>query len=375
MTDPPSFLYCCCQLGAEESVKRELTSDNRSARLSYSRPGFLTFKQTEPRSPHEVAQIRSIFARTISISLGSVTETDAQSAAAQGADLARGRRYDAVHVWQRDDRLPGDERFHPGPSPLSDTVGQHLVESLREADLIGPTTLLNRPARPEQQILDCVMVSPSEWWLGYHVGVTRAQRQPGGAFYVRLPPHAVSRAYLKVNEAIRWSGLPIAKGDRCVEIGSAPGGACQALLDRGLIVTGIDPAEMEPSVLDHPNFTHIRKRGADLKRREYTGFDWLLADSNVAPQHTLDTVEAIVTHERVNLRGLLLTLKMSDWKLAEQVPRYLETIAGWGYQYVQARQLAHNRMEVCVAAMRGRGSRRKRRAKGTTTSPTIPLTP
>jgi 23S rRNA (cytidine2498-2'-O)-methyltransferase len=73
---------------------------------------------------------------------------------------------------------------------------------------------------------------------------------------------------------------------------------------------------------------------------------------NVAPRYTLDTVEAIVTHREVNIRGLLLTLKLLDWDLAERIPEYLERIRSWGYAQVRARQLAHNRQEICVTALR-----------------------
>jgi 23S rRNA (cytidine2498-2'-O)-methyltransferase len=175
---------------------------------------------------------------------------------------------------------------------------------------------------------------------------------------------AVSRAALKMNEALAWSRLPVAPGDRCVEIGSAPGGSCLTLLARGLFVVGIDPAEMDEQVLQHPRFTHVRKRAADLKRREFRGVRWLLADSNVAPAHTLDTVEAIVTHRDVHIRGLLLTLKLPQWELAERIDEYLQRIRGWGYRYVRARQLSYNRREICVVALQRRSLRRQRVLRG-----------
>ena len=103
-------------------------------------------------------------------------------------------------------------------------------------------------------ILDVVVLEPGQWWIGYHRAVSWPARWPGGAIPVVLPAHAVSRAYAKMEEAIQWSGLPLAAGDECVEIGCAPGGASQALLDRGLFVTGIDPADVDPVVLAHPRF-------------------------------------------------------------------------------------------------------------------------
>ena len=51
-----------------------------------------------------------------------------------------------------------------------------------------------------------------------------------------------------MDEALQWSRLPVQKGDAVVEIGSAPGGACQRLLEGGLKVTGVDPSEMDASI-------------------------------------------------------------------------------------------------------------------------------
>ena len=73
---------------------------------------------------------------------------------------------------------------------------------------------------------------------------------------------------------------------------------------------------------------------------------------NVAPSYTLDTVEAIVTYPQVLVRGLLLTLKLPEWTLAAELPVYLDRVRSWGYPDVRARQLQHNRQEICLAALR-----------------------
>ena len=113
-------------------------------------------------------------------------------------------------------------------------------------------------------------------------------------------------------------------------------------------------------LLAHPNFVHIRKRGADVKRREYRDCKWLVADSNVAPAHTLDTVESIVTHPATKVQGMLLTLKLLDWQLAGELVNYIQRVRSWGYEDVRCRQLACNHQEVCLAALRSRGIRRRR---------------
>jgi 23S rRNA (cytidine2498-2'-O)-methyltransferase len=86
---------------------------------------------------------------------------------------------------------------------------------------------------------------------------------------------------------------------------------------------------------------------------------FLFADMNVAPNYTLDTVEAIVTHEKVHVEAMALTLKLIEWELADQLDEYLDRIRGWGYHNLDARQLQHHRQEICVAAAK-RPTTRKR---------------
>ncbi len=197
-------------------------------------------------------------------------------------------------------------------------------------------------------MLDCALVERDEWWLGWHRADSPETRWPGGVPSIALPERLISRAYLKIVEALQWSELPVAAGDRCVEIGSAPGGSCLALLERGLLVTGIDPAEMDATVLAHPNFTHLRARAKDVKRSVFRDCRWLVMDANVAPNYTLDTLDALLTQAGVRPQGLVLTLKLTDPKLAEQLPAVAERIRRHGYRRVRMRQLAFNRQEVCA---------------------------
>jgi 23S rRNA (cytidine2498-2'-O)-methyltransferase len=143
-----------------------------------------------------------------------------------------------------------------------------------------------------------------------------------------------------------------------VEIGCAPGGASQALLDRGLFVTGIDPAAVAPVVLKHPRFRHLKKRGHDVRRHEFLGVRWLIADMNIAPEATLDEVEAIVTHPGVTLRGMILTLKLANWDVAERLPTFMDRVRALGFRDVRARQLVTGGQEICIAALRRKALRR-----------------
>jgi hypothetical protein len=118
------------------------------------------------------------------------------------------------------------------------------------------------------------------------------------------------------------------------------------------LVSGIDPAEIHPDVAGHPNFRHLKMRGSDVKRREFSGVKWLMTDMNVAPKYTLDTVEGIVNHPDVNVEGMLLTLKLLDWEQADDAAEYVSRVQSWGFAQVHCRQLQNNRREFCLAAER-----------------------
>jgi 23S rRNA (cytidine2498-2'-O)-methyltransferase len=208
-----------------------------------------------------------------------------------------------------------------------------------------------------------VVVEPGQWWIGQHVVGSTPQRWPGGVPKLTPAADAISRAYWKTSEALLWSRLPATAGDRFVEIGCAPGGSAQALLERGYIVTGVDPAKVDDRLAAMPAFTHVRKRAEDLKRKEYAEFPWLTADLNVDPGHTLDLVEAIVGHRSVHTRGMLVTLKMLQSEMYGRIGEYIARVRSWGFEDVRVRQLAYNRQEVCLAALRKRAMRRERTSR------------
>jgi 23S rRNA (cytidine2498-2'-O)-methyltransferase len=342
------FLFATCQVGAERALKGELARTGPSLRLAFSRPGFLTFKLPEGLAVESFV-LDSVFARAWGFSLGKIRAETLDARAGEFCRAIDGLRCDALHVWQRDSHAPGVRGFEPRVTPSAIEAETAILHHWHEASSAAAPA---RIATIGQHVVDCTLVEKDEWWIGWHVARTGDACFPGGLREIVAPEGAVSRAWVKMEEALAWSELPVRAGQRIVEIGCAPGGASQALLDRGLRVIGIDPAKVDPRVLAHPNFRHIQKRGADVRRRDLRGVDWLAADMNVAPQYTLDTVEAIVTHPSVSVKGLLLTLKLLDWELAEHVDDYLDRVRSWGYRNVRARQLAHNRQEICVAARR-----------------------
>ncbi|HET7610034.1 MAG TPA: SAM-dependent methyltransferase, partial [Gammaproteobacteria bacterium] len=328
-----------------------IAREHRELRFAFSRPGFVTFRLPDA-SGAEFA-LRSVFARTWGHSLGKVGGADDVALARDAWRLVAERLPDEpvrhVHVWQRDQPLPGDEGFDAAAGALANEIGALLVGQAAES---AAPAAVNEVAAAGELVVDCVLVARDEWWLGWHRAQAPETRWPGGVPPIALPPRLISRAYLKIVEALEWSELPLAAGDRCVEIGSSPGGSCLALLERGLNVTGIDPAEMDAEVLAHPNFTHVRARAKDVKRSVFRDCRWLVMDANVAPSYTFDTLDGVLTKGGARPAGLVLTLKLTDPKLTEKLPALADRLRAYGYGRVRMRQLAFNRQEVCAVADR-----------------------
>ena len=327
-------------------------------KLAFSRPGFLTFKLDEPTTLPRRFDLGCTFVRTAGWSLGKCSGDEAGKLASDVVDQVGDLDFRHLHVWQRDSRIPGEQGFEPGVTPLACEVAD-MIQSAFKARNGSHDFAVNEHAGPNDPILDIVMVEPGEWWVGTHTAVSIGQRWPGGVPLLELPERLISRAYLKLREAVLWSGMPLLPGDSCAEIGAAPGGACQALLEMGMKVIAVDPARLDQSLNDEPNLIHLQRRGKEIPRKQLRDVAWLFTDINVPPNYTLDLVEDLVAHDDVKFKGMLLTLKMSDWELAERIPEYLERVKSWGYGFVKSRQLAFNRREICLMAFKNKAVRRR----------------
>ncbi|QEG40487.1 SAM-dependent methyltransferase [Roseimaritima ulvae] len=351
MTDA-CFVMIGCQRGAEATLKSQLA--DQDWRLAFSRPGFVTFKhdgpvETLPSNP---------FARTVSRSVGKARAaqiTDlltALDSTIAGLQTQRDQPFDQLHVWARDRAVVGEFSFEPhATNPLAVDIADRVFAHVKPQGHVAAHAP-NLTAGSGQDILDIILVDPGEWWFGWHKATSLPTRWPGAIQPIDADKPVVSRAYFKIAEALAWSGLPMRPGDRVMEIGSAPGGACQRLLELGFVVTGIDPADMHQDVMSHRNMTHIRARAEDLKRSEYRDAKWLVVDANIKPAKTLWSVEQIVGHRDTRIQGMLLTLKLGSYERAAEIPHWIDKVKRWGFEKVDVRQLATGRCEVCLAAQK-----------------------
>lgn len=359
MSIPVQFIFVCCQAGSEAACKREILSRYSGLRFAFSRPGFLTFKILADSIRPGQFQLHATFARVWGWSAGKSKQETVQQLAAdvsqQAATLSDTVSFTMLHCWQRDTAMPGKGGFEPGISPVAATASKLLHEALLTK---CPELQVNEVCKPGQFTLCVVMVDPLEWWFGWHDSSTVAQRWPGGAAPITLPTTAVNRAWLKIHEAVLWGQVPIQAGDTVAEIGSAPGGASQYLLEIGAKVVAIDPAEMDPAVADHPSLVHVRSRARDVPKKALLEVSWLTIDVNMPPSYTIEVIRDYIQNRGLPVRGVIATLKLPDWKLADEVDSYRSQFEQMGFKRVETRQLAFNRQELCLIALRKTPRRR-----------------
>ena len=313
MLTPTSFIYVCCQQGVESVVKAEVAKQHPGLSFAFSRPGFVTFKLASEGALPLKFSLTSTFARASGWSVGRAQSDDGAEIVKQIAATEAAAICDHLHVWQRDRAIPGQRGFEPGRTPLAKASAEQILA----ADVFsGRSVPVNKAARTDELVLDVAIVETNQWWFGFHYVSTVAGRWPGGVPFVDTTADVASRAYYKLREALLWSGISVREGDVCAELGSSPGGACQLLLEMGATVIGVDPAEMEPEILKHKNFTHIRRRSSEVKKKDLREVKWLFADLSAVPTYTLDAVSEIVSNQSVDITGMILTLKLTDLKLA-----------------------------------------------------------
>lgn len=147
-----------------------------------------------------------------------------------------------------------------------------------------------------------------------------------------------SRAYLKLWEALTLIGRRPQPGERCVDLGSAPGGWSWALAQMGARVVSIDKAPLAPLVAALPGIEHRRESAFAIDPRAIGPVDWLFCDIVCYPARLLGLVERWLAAG--SCRRFVCTLKFQG-ETDHATARRFAAIPG-----SELRHLHHNRHEL-----------------------------
>jgi 23S rRNA (cytidine2498-2'-O)-methyltransferase len=308
-TAAPVFYYFLCNPGTEKFLKEEIRLIYPELAFAYSTEGFVTFKETRRLGK----TLRPVFCRHFGrfIKRGTLAEVEAEALKLVGRSQGRGVLFYSL-------------------------AGEIFKKY---------------PFKNRDHVLEIIKVSETQYYLGEFTASILTSPTPGGFSTGVLPEEAPSRAYMKVIDGLNYMGVELAKNDYALEIGSSPGGATYALLEKGLRVEGIDPGEMSPVCMNHPSFFHHRQSIQDFHVSSLKDHvQWLFVDMNLAPEGSLREIEKVTEAIRPSLKGAFLTLKMTKFELVSRVPMYLNIVGKMGLKVVMATQLPSHKQEFLIYA-------------------------
>jgi 23S rRNA (cytidine2498-2'-O)-methyltransferase len=298
------FYFVLTNVEAEALLKEEIRIRYPELNLSYSRPGFITFKGEDN------IIFNPLFCRVSGISHGKFKKSEL--------------KVDKAWVFPVNSKLEV-------PQDLAEVSAKTIFRKGETATLV-------------------MMAGNDEFWVGTYTLASHHFQTPGEVTSV-LEKEVPSRAYYKIAEAFEAFDLPFDFKERVLELGSAPGGASMFLLEQDMIVLGVDPADMDQRVLKNINFKHIRRPFETLKAEDFKDdVDWIVSDINLPPTVVLKEVYRLLTF--MEPRGLVLTLKMNEMKHLDVVAAVREQVRKLGFKKVDLKYLPSHKKEIALIAQR-----------------------
>ncbi|MFC5700041.1 SAM-dependent methyltransferase [Cohnella faecalis] len=243
------------------------------------------------------------------------------------ADRVKGRKI-AVQV----------RKSHGSPFPFTSVEGRDFVaEVIREAG----AELVAR----EADLIVSVYAAHKTLYTGCSAPKDNLSDWPGGAVRFRREEGLISRAAFKLLEAEQAFRLPLDKFTNALDLGAAPGGWTSVLLERGLKVTAVDPAQLDPALEDHPMLRHIQKNASEISFSPGT-FDLLVCDMSWDPYNTCRLVSELASSMTAGASGII-TLKLMYRKPFNTLQE-LSRAYGEVFDIRRIKQLFHNREEVTM---------------------------
>jgi 23S rRNA (cytidine2498-2'-O)-methyltransferase len=258
------------------------------------------------------------------------------------SQLERGVHFAVQSRFVQTDRSLGSRPYSSG----------HLNQALAEAfaDETGAIEDIKKP-----QVVVSILCTMYKGYIGISTAEENLSGWPGGARHFAQTSEQISRAEFKLLEALEYFGISLEPGKRVLDLGAAPGGWTQLLLEAHMQVIAVDPAKLDTRLARRQGLEHYRGYAEDyieeaIRKREM--FDVIVNDMR------MDAREAA--------RGLAYASRclksdgfvISVFKLPHanttidplQTLKDALTTMRKAYHVVQAHQLFHNRQEVTVVA-------------------------
>lgn len=201
------------------------------------------------------------------------------------------------------------------------------------------------PVVQDPEVIIAIYAADKELYIGFGTPRDMLSDWPGGSVRFQREEGQISRAKFKLLEAERTFGLQYAKHQQALDIGAAPGGWTSLLLERGLRVTAVDPAELHPSLFAYPTLTYLKSNASDAKLKDDT-YDLLVCDMSWSP---MQMCRLIIDLKSALKKGAtaIITVKLMHRKPMQTIR---DVVSRLSTEFVlqKAKQLFHNREEITL---------------------------
>jgi 23S rRNA (cytidine2498-2'-O)-methyltransferase len=143
---------------------------------------------------------------------------------------------------------------------------------------------------------------------------------------------------LKLWELFTLTGQCPKAGERCLDLGSSPGGWTWVLAKLGAKVESVDKAPLDPRVARMRGVTQRQASAFSIDPEQHPGVDWLFSDVICYPARLLETVQRWIDLGKA--KNLVCTLKFQG-QTDHDVARGFARIKG-----SRLLHLSHNKHEL-----------------------------
>ena len=327
--------------------------DKRLTRVAQLAPGILLCATPEVEAlMRTAAEQHPMFARHLApvqtiVNLTN-TEQDIGTLAVKLADLPTFLQLERGQYFAVQTRLIQSDEHAVKREYSSGQVNRLLAEAISAET--GAVESIKKP-----RIIVSLLCVAEKGYLGISTAYENLSDWPGGARHYGQTPEQISRAEFKLLEACEIFGVQLPTQGRALDLGAAPGGWTRLLLEAGLHVVAVDPANLDPRLNGLPHLEHYRgyaetylEDAVKRKRR----FDVIVNDMRMDARDAsrlLGQAAQCLRPEGFVVSALKLPHETREIQPLATLHEALNILKK-DYSLVHARQLFHNRQEVTVIA-------------------------
>ncbi len=191
-----------------------------------------------------------------------------------------------------------------------------------------------------------VFLTRKECYIGLGDSWANLSSYNGGMVMFAKNEEQISRAEYKLLEAFEVFDLDLRNFRTAIDLGAAPGGWTKVLVEQGLKVSAIDPADLDPTLLEDKNVTHYKMLAQDFLTRYKVKTDVLVNDMKMDVLKTceiMNTMSESLAHDGIGIVTFKLPEKNQTGKILDGIRVLKEK-----YKILYTKQLFNNRSEVTV---------------------------